>query len=302
MKYYYIDPSCDVDGNDFNTFITEAKYLARRAAERLQSPSDTDFARVFHILFKMPKTDTTLHTLPDLWHSLNKQDHLDAAQRPKRAVIDQVMYALRDFASDWQQTNNRAQAEIRIYHDDISRWDYDEQEDFSADWTNNVYANGDVTSLPSNVQAFITTDRLEYPPDGWSASVQALQAMINRIGVPGNPSTLNINDQATYMITRLIAHEWFHSTSYGFEDGSDATVCGAATSGWAHMMSEPRDQAWNNAEALALLIIAAGLAELRPYGETRGGFTIDRSVDPANPGADSAAVGGEFVFYRDLTH
>lgn len=66
-------------------------------------------------------------------------------------------------------------------------------------------------------------------------------------------------------------------------------------------MAEPRDHAWNNAEALALLMVAAGFAELRPFGETRGGFTIDRSVDPANPGGDSAAIRGEFTFYRDLT-
>lgn len=69
---YWIDPSCDdISKGDFEACLFEAQHWAKRAYERLTSETDTDFARVFHILFKVPITDNFRYPMSELWQSMN---------------------------------------------------------------------------------------------------------------------------------------------------------------------------------------------------------------------------------------
>lgn len=63
-KYYYIDNSANNHARlatqgtrSFDDFVRSAQHWARRAVERLQDRNDTDFARVFNVIFKTPKSN-----------------------------------------------------------------------------------------------------------------------------------------------------------------------------------------------------------------------------------------------------
>lgn len=59
-RTYWVDASCS-NRPGWSEFIDETLTMARTAAGRLESTSDSDFANVFKRIFKVDKTDATLH-------------------------------------------------------------------------------------------------------------------------------------------------------------------------------------------------------------------------------------------------
>ena len=339
MKYYWIDSSCGgLFKLKFQNFIVEAQTLAGRAVERLESPTDTDFARIFNIIFKTPKTSTAEFPLPDLWFELNGQKDMDRELRPKKSIPDQVIETLKDFASDWEQTRDREKANVRIYNNTAKRITGDSFDGIWEDPINHLKTCGDLEAARKEDNGITIGECKGYKgpngkenpkrctidilPSAWKASssnlplsVEGLKTWIAKTAIPCYPVTLEMAKFAEAMMTLTVAHEFMHTHAYGFTDGTSTGLGGQETAGWAYIMKETKDMAYENAEAVALLIIAAGFADLRPHKETTGGFTLDRSWDSI-PGAKDPivtnskwdfrlpknhAAKGIFRFYKDLT-
>ncbi|KAK4210531.1 hypothetical protein QBC37DRAFT_292265 [Rhypophila decipiens] len=300
MKYYWIDPSCDgINKTDFDVYVREARALALRASQRLASPTDTDFARVFNLIYKTPKAATAKYPAPENWYNINGLYNLHPNVRAKKTVFKHVMDILTDFATDWEKTDVREKAHVRIYNDCGLRLKYYKDAKLSYDPVNDISMVTDSEILPKNLYTACTLKNLP-PLLAGNTTTPALRMQVNKV--------------SAFMITRLIAHEFMHTHPYGLTDGSAAGT-GRYTAGWRHIMSETKDDVWPNAEAIALLIFAAGAADTRPQGKTKGGYTVARSWDSIPGSSDpdktnlkwdstypfNSAAGGEFVFYDDLT-
>lgn len=153
--YYFIDASCDINARNatrgnksFDFFVRAAQAWARRAVERLQDNSDTDFARVFNVVFKTPKTNRTPLPRPHRWQTrFGYQD-----DRHWIPTIDQVIKVLSDFGNNWLRTNDRHQANLRFFSDNRRRWldggrDPESQQDRCYDPVNHVWYMGNVAAL-----------------------------------------------------------------------------------------------------------------------------------------------------------
>ncbi|KAM7217478.1 hypothetical protein V8F06_007109 [Rhypophila decipiens] len=338
MKYYWIDPSCDgINKTDFDVYVREARALALRASQRLASPTDTDFARVFNLIYKTPKTATAKYPAPDNWYIINGLYSLHPNVRAKKTVFKHVMDILTDFATDWEKTDVREKAHVRIYNDCGLRLKYYKDAKLSYDPVNDISMVTDSEIFLKNLYTACTLKNLPPLLAGNSGRENPLRSTIDLrmkawVGpackyphfsfeslkdfVATTPALrMQVNKVSAFMITRLIAHEFMHTHPYGLTDGSAAGT-GRYTAGWRHIMSETKDDVWPNAEAIALLIFAAGAADTRPQGKTKGGYTVARSWDSIPGSSDpdktnlkwdstypfNSAAGGEFVFYDDLTN
>lgn len=125
MGTYFIDPSC---GDDFEATFRRCQHWAQRAVERLNDPTDTDFARCFHVIFKTPKEDRELmprsHNWLRVWANprTSLPQNLTNEGTDPLPVVDHVRRDLQSFATEWQRTGNRAQAEVRIHVRDRRRY------------------------------------------------------------------------------------------------------------------------------------------------------------------------------------
>ena len=63
-KYYWIDQSCFIKLPKIREYLQEVFQSMSRAADRLASDTDTDFARVYKVLTKADKNDPTTYTMP----------------------------------------------------------------------------------------------------------------------------------------------------------------------------------------------------------------------------------------------
>ncbi len=63
-------------------FIREARLWARRAGERLMDVYDTDFARVYNVIFMSPRSDGTPVSSPHLWQQIRGYDLDERRWRP----------------------------------------------------------------------------------------------------------------------------------------------------------------------------------------------------------------------------
>lgn len=153
--YYFIDTSCDSNARNatrgnrcFDFFVRAAQRWARRAVERLRDNSDTDFARVFNVVFKTRKNDRTPLPRSHRWQSrFGYQDDRDWVP-----TIDHVIRVLSDFADNWRRTENRQEASLRFFSDNRRRWldggrDPVSQQDRRYDPVNHVWYEGNVAAL-----------------------------------------------------------------------------------------------------------------------------------------------------------
>ncbi|KAK4218884.1 hypothetical protein QBC37DRAFT_464571 [Rhypophila decipiens] len=347
MKYYWIDPSCNGKYGKknimFDSYICEARALAKRALERLESPTDTDFARVFNVLFKTPKTATQKkYPLSEFWHFMRGKPNLPLDKKTKVSIPEHVMATLADFASDWELTDDQKKAHVRIYADNGARFCVDAATGEMHDPINHIKP----TSNPADFMLMgvsgqvICNDLVNRGPDDdenpervimdfypntwmgmtskppmpWSMRTR-IQATASR-GYSGEPLKLEYWDIMN-LVTSTVAHEFMHTYAYAFSDGSrthnDASM---ATAGWQYIMSEKKEICWHNADAMALLMMAAGFADMRPYGETKGGYTLPRNWDKI-PGSNDPdvtnekwdpdsvfndAARGRFIWHSDMTN
>ncbi|KAM7193891.1 hypothetical protein V8F33_007577 [Rhypophila sp. PSN 637] len=318
MKYYWIDPSCDEKyGKNikFDTYIVEARALARRALERLQSPTDTDFARVFNILFKTPKTATQKkYPLSELWHVMRGKSGLPDEQKTKVSIPEHVMATLADFADDWELTDDRKKAHVRVYADNGARMCVDAATGEMHDPINHIKLCNDPTDyILKGVSAQVI---FNIPADQGPDKEENPERATEKRDMPGEPWKLEYGD-IFFLVTYVVALEFMHAIAYGFSDGSRThNEAMGDTAGWEYIMSEKKEICWHNADAMSLLMMAAGFADMRPYEETKGGYTIHRDWDKI-PGSNDPDVTnekwdvdyplndsakGRFVRYSDMTN
>ncbi|KAH7634520.1 hypothetical protein B0T09DRAFT_254488, partial [Sordaria sp. MPI-SDFR-AT-0083] len=108
IKKYYIDPSCNIKfDNEFESLVKEAMDYAQRAVNRLTLDSDTDFARVYETLFRVPKTNTQKFNWGKNFRTMNPHS---AAVR--MTTYKHVVGVLRDLATNWRKTHNRWEADV----------------------------------------------------------------------------------------------------------------------------------------------------------------------------------------------
>ncbi|KAK4044404.1 hypothetical protein C8A01DRAFT_31458 [Parachaetomium inaequale] len=353
LKLYWIDPSCDeAAGGDFETLhVLEARHWAKRAYERLCSDTDTDFARVFNLIFKTPKTDTKFFPRPDNWQEVHG-DHLDQWQTSSQHVLA-VLY---DFAHNWARTDNRQEADVRIYAGarGLSRWQpllagLDGSGNTHFDPINCLVASGvDRDNLQAFTAYFSTptpVDENEHPlrgtidlgPGAWAVpeppqiSVTSLSTLdpallLSENNQDGAPVT--ITHLSRSLVTRLLLHEFMHVHGYLLDDSHDYDN-EDGTAGWWFCMRRWKGEAAVCAEPVAMLGLWAALADMRPAGMARGGFTVERGWDEIPGGWEdvhpdgrdddeaeeegmkwdedwmdggNSALKGELRFYEDITN
>ncbi|KAJ0119741.1 hypothetical protein J7T55_013945 [Diaporthe amygdali] len=308
--YYFIDATCDIRTRNatrsnrcFDFFVRTAQHWARRAVERLQDNSDTDFARVFNVIFKTQKDDST--PLP---RSRRWQDRFRfQEERDWIATIDHVTTVLSDFGNNWQRTDNRQEANLRFFSDNRKRWldggqDPMSQQDRCYDPVNHVWYTGNVDAL--NHGQAVGFDGIpgsqQFPDFDPDTEQHARQENPRRyvidisnnawnnicdwdlvLGSRGaNFNDVTINDIISGSMARIIIHEVMHCFPYYLDDVSLQFSDGAyETSSWEAVMNCKKGDAHRNAESIALLGLWAALADTIPRGSTNGGFTLDRGWD-----------------------
>ncbi|KAL1846966.1 hypothetical protein Daus18300_014096 [Diaporthe australafricana] len=313
--YYFIDATCDISARNatqgnrcFDSFVQAAQRWARRAVERLQDNGDTDFARVFNVIFKTPKNDCIPLPLPERWQSrFGFQD--DHEWIP---TIDHVLNALSDFENNWRRTDNRHEANLRFFSDNRRRWldgghNPMSLQDRLYDPVNHVWYIGNVAALDDG-QA-VGFDGIpgsehfpHFDPDArrhsrqenprryvidisnsawdnfrdWDHLLESRDASFNGV---------TINDMISSSMTRLILHEVMHCLPYYLDDVRlEFPGATSETSSWEAVMNCKKGDAHRNAESVALLGLWAALADTIPHRSTAGGFTLDRGWDSI-PGA-----------------
>lgn len=71
---YWVDQSCS--GADITAIIEDAMNMAKRGTMRLNSGTDSDYAKVFERIFKAPKTDQTAFNKVNGKRELLPSDHV----------------------------------------------------------------------------------------------------------------------------------------------------------------------------------------------------------------------------------
>jgi hypothetical protein len=321
-KLYWIDQFCDeaAGGNFEKIHVLEARRWAKRTYERLSSDTDTDFARIFNLIFKTPKTDATLYPRPKYWQQTHG-NNIDEW----RTSYQHVFHVLYDFAHNWARTDNRQEAVVRIYAGPrgLSRW-----QAFPAGGDGNGHTHFDpinclVTTRShryneDTIQAFVSKFSTPTPIDAhghplrctidiapkvWAVpspnqvknphdpiSVTSLSSLDPALLLPGNNpknEPVTIGHLANNLVTRVLLHEFMHVHGYLLDDlhvypGREVN----GTSGWPFCMRRFKGEAAVCAEPVAMLGLWAALADMRPAGKAWGGFTVDRAWDTIPGGRD----------------
>ncbi|KAK0723338.1 hypothetical protein B0T26DRAFT_642743 [Lasiosphaeria miniovina] len=275
-RKYWIDASCDqAAGGNFNKYIDEARHWAGRAAAKMTSPSDTDFARVFNVLFKTLVSDNVPFPPPMLFQRMNDF----VPENYWKSLPAQVRRVLSDFANNWQRTTQRREADVRIYSDFGRRW--------------RQLPSGEHIEPVNHVLNLCSDEEDENGDSEWS-ELWAGDAFVSHelpggLLVPGekhkrvlvsvfgpNVEKMKIDRIGQTLIARLIFHEMMHSVCYGLNDHD---TDGMGTAGWQYCMKLNKGAGATGAESLAYFGLWAALADARPAGQPRGGFTMHRSWD-----------------------
>ncbi|KAK3373000.1 hypothetical protein B0T24DRAFT_649126 [Lasiosphaeria ovina] len=299
---YWIDASCDqAAGGNFNKYIDEARHWAGRAAAKMRRPSDTDFARVFNVLFKTPVSDNVPFPPPMLFQRMNDF----VPENHWKSLPAQVHRVLSDFANNWQRTTQRREADVRIYSDFGKRWRQlpsgehidpinhvlnlcSDEEDENGDsewselWAGDAFVSHELPGglpIPGEKHKRVVIDICR---SAWTRQAQltpgrplrSLQELVSVFGP--NVEKMNIDRIGQTLIPRLIFHEMMHSVCYGLNDHD---TDGMGTAGWQYCMKLKKGAGATGAESLAYFGLWAALADARPAGQPRGGFTMHRSWD-----------------------
>ncbi|KAH6650362.1 hypothetical protein F5144DRAFT_523524 [Chaetomium tenue] len=320
---YFIDASCDdASKGDLEACLFEARHWAKRAYERLTSQTDTDFARVFQILFKAPITDTSRYPMSPLWEYAHRHQH------PKdlwTTAAEHVLGVLHNFAHCWRRTYNRQAADVRIYATDLAHTRWVACGPFCVDPVNGVYAEGLLHELLVPNTAATSCGGHVFPVEGENQrrSVMDISPDLWKpaTGSTGFLTLRGLHDPwklAEDLIPCTLFHEFMHV--YLLDDFiEDERGC---TASWGYCMRRKRSEAPVCAESLAMLGLWVALADMRPANRLSGGFSLprgwreapgtlydgdgrataedDTTCLPEEEGVLSA-IRGEVMFYEDLT-
>lgn len=257
-----------------------AQSFAASALERLTNhPLDPEFARFFELIFKTSVTDVEPMRRSATFRPINGQGH-DYELRPVLAHVCRELYS---FANDWIRTRNRTLAEVRIHFDGADRCVQFPGGAF--DPVNYVVDFGsmeDIASTWHDAYAYVLRKRPEHPKlnPWWEHSqrnvidfaplaVSTQATWENRAGA--SLSGRSVEVVAAGLLEAILIHEMMHCEAYGLQD---CYYCGG-TGGWDVIMSATKEQSYVCAESIAMLCLAAALADLQPIHLPSGyGYTI----------------------------
>lgn len=278
MHYFFLDDSA----GEFEVLFKRAQFFASRALARLDDPADTQFAKVFELIFKTPLHDTEpMNRSPDFQPAPEQNREAELQPRPVLAHVRRELYS---FAYLWARTGNRAQAEVRIHWDGMGR--YAKQGASFFDTVNFLVrpysmktmketfgeCTATITGLPpvdprlipegENPQRVVIdfTDLARRKQVSWEATAES------------DLAGLFVNSVADDLLEITLIHEMMHCRAYRLVDFHDENK---ATSGWKLVAGLTKEQSYTCAESIALLCLAAALAELKPPGQPLGySYTI----------------------------
>lgn len=282
IRYYYLDASVG-NPHGFEALFMRAQSFAASALERLTDhPLDPDFARVFEHIFKTPVTDVEPMRRSAKFRPTNGQGG-DYEMRPVLAHICRELYS---FANDWSRTLNRTQAEVRIHFDGADRCVQYLGGIFDpVNYMFNSESMEDAASTWRDAHAYVLNNRPEHPTlNPWwehsqrnvidfthaAVSVQATWEKWARASLGGRC----VDVVTTGLLETILIHEMMHCEAYGLQDFR----CGSGgTGGWDVIMSVTKQESYVCAESIAMLCLAAALADLQPTHLPSGyGYTIRR--------------------------
>ncbi|KAH6854138.1 hypothetical protein B0I37DRAFT_421479 [Chaetomium sp. MPI-CAGE-AT-0009] len=295
---YWIDPSCDEASNgNFEVYVFKARHWAQRAYERLTSKTDTDFARVFSILFKVPLNDTVRYPMSPLWQSLHGRE----PQSQWRTSAENVLGVLYNFAHCWKRTYERKEADVRVYLTNLAetRWVANGPREAIDPVNYLVVPETPAGLLEANTAVTICDARrlpiegenprrcvIELDPELWGPAageggflklpgvVPSLllgeDSQGDGVRAPLDPPR-RVSAVAEDLIEIVLFHEFMHIYLLHDYADKDGTI-----SGWHHCMRHKRGQAPVCAESLAMLGLWAALADMKPPGKPSGGFSLSR--------------------------
>lgn len=281
-RYYYLDASI---GNleDFEALFKRAQSFAARALERLTDPPlDTEFARVFEYIFKTPVTDVEPMT-----RSINfKPTDGQGRDHKLRPVLAHVCRELYSFANDWARTWDRRQAEVRIHFNEAHRYVQHQGELF--DPVNHLFAFRNMEYMEwlwYNANAFVSyrrpldpsfNPRWEHPRRNVIDFTEVAQydqstwGKWTRVHLFG----ISVDFVAADLLETILIHEMMHCAAYSLQDFCNAN---GGTGGWGVIMGATKQQSYICAESIAMLCLAAALADLHPMDLPSGyRYTISR--------------------------
>ncbi|KAF2277258.1 uncharacterized protein EI97DRAFT_493722 [Westerdykella ornata] len=289
-KSLYIDYSCTFKPG-WNDYWQESLRLARRAGERLDSATDTDFEAVFKRIFRTDKGSTQ---------------------------GQYVRGILKEFV-DLSPVTDLKTSDIRVFCDNDRRWGSERPTGGWYDGTNELifplkpscYKPG-VLGRAYNGKTFDATDPTS-PRAGHNPNrivvVICDEAFKSGDGLPlridHHVEALDLNNVPigilSYLVSATIVHEFAHALSYEPSTGEmrirDLPDPQTAY-GWKNSIQKPTDMAVNNADNYCYLTLWAVLADM--------GYTLPRVNEPGLSAQDKqdredAAVKGRLSRYLDIT-
>lgn len=284
-RYYYLDASIG-DLEDFEALFKRAQSFAARALHRLTDhPLDPEFARVFEHIFKTPVMDVEPMMRSASFSPTDGQGR-DHELRPVLAHVCRELYS---FASDWGRTFHRTQADVRIHFDGAVR--YVQHSGYPGelfDPVNHMFALRSIEEMEwlwHNAYA-ITSCRRSLDPSFNPRREHSQRSVIDFAEVMQyDQSTwgkwtrldlfgLSVDFVAIDLLETILIHEMMHCDAYGLQDFCSDS---GRTGGWDMIMGVTKQQSYVCAESIAMLCLAAALADLHPNDLPSGyRYTISR--------------------------
>ncbi|KAK3941116.1 hypothetical protein QBC46DRAFT_432631 [Diplogelasinospora grovesii] len=336
-KLYFIDSSCDEKvGGNFDRIVRECMRLSDLICRKITNPNDTDFARVYNVIFKTPKTDKQ----PFPHSNFYIQQNGPHCRRERMTSLQHVLRVHLDFAHKWERTYCRERADVRIYCDNGRRWKMTRKKTTFVDPVNHMMMVGDWAALVrGHGFTVVSTTKAPKGENPNRCTIDICDAAWDNSAFPDYPRTLselsqmtlpwrkilnlsklcNIDDLGNHLITRVVFHEFMHCSYYLLDDPPE----GRPSAGWAAVMAQKKGKAAATAESHAYFALFAGLSEIRPTNQPCGGYGMGRRWDRIRgstdhyvsfPGDDGGtkkwdikhgwnkAVRGEISFYHDITN
>lgn len=289
--YYYIDPSCDAKckkatGKHFSVYMKRAQHWASRALARLGDPRDADFARVFNIIMKTPKSDKEQLARAGQWQGIRRGGFQPVEEW--QTTAQHVCRDLAVFAKSFHPTNDRRAAHVRFFSDNRRRWQFIPGRNGHAvpfDPVNHLLYQGDWAALADG-QAARTGLRPEWEvpagenPRRWVIDFgdsfwEGVEDEGMFVAKCDSLSRVPINDLIVSSVPRVIFHEVMHAPPFYMDD----VPLNGETCTWEVVMNSKKGEAHTNAESMAVLGMWAWLADTRPAGRSKGGYSLDRNWD-----------------------
>ncbi|KAH8785221.1 hypothetical protein F5883DRAFT_636174 [Diaporthe sp. PMI_573] len=278
-RYYYLDDSM---GKDFDKIFKTAQFWASCALKRLDDASDSEFREIFRKIFKTSVSDMQPMPRSPRFQPWFSRVLLEGDQLQPLPVLAHVRRELLSFAYGWTRTSHRARAEVRIHWDGKGRWVQegpelfcdpindmvlrDSEEEMNQSWsqshasvvnTRQVYTTNDQHTR-RNVIEF--SERARKEQISWEACAGA---ELN--GIP-------VDWVASKLLETTLIHEMMHCEAYDLQDFYNDR---GETAGWHLIMGLTKEESYICAESIAMLCLAAALADLEPVGlPSRHSYTI----------------------------